>query len=221
MAGVGSSLDPTVRERLAHALRPDFTRTVQARRVAAGLLVVIAAVLALRADPAGVHSVAVVAAADLSPGKTLEPQHLRLERRSRAALPDGTQDDIGALLGATLAGPVRRGEVLTDVRVLGSRLAELSVGPDARVVPLRLADDAVLDVIRPGDVVDVLGVPGTAFGESSQDRPRMLAANAIVVLVSPQPRAGEDRVVLVALPAGGATSLAGASLAHSITLAIH
>ena len=194
---------------------------MQARRVAAALLVVIAAVLALRPDPAGVHATAVVAADDLKPGMTLEPQHLRLERRARTTLPDGAQDDIGILVGATLSGPVRRGEVLTDVRVLGSRLAELSVGPNARVVPLRLADDAVLDVIRPGDVVDVLGVPGTAFGDVSQDRPRMLAANAVVVLVSPQPRAGEDRVVLVALPAGGATSLAGASLAHNITLAIH
>lgn len=218
---MASSLDPTVRERLSRALRPDFTRTVQARRVAAALLVVIAAVLALRPDPAGVHATAVVAADDLKPGMTLEPQHLRLERRARTTLPDGAQDDIGILVGATLSGPVRRGEVLTDVRVLGSRLAELSVGPNARVVPLRLADDAVLDVIRPGDVVDVLGVPGTAFGDVSQDRPRMLAANAVVVLVSPQPRAGEDRVVLVALPAGGATSLAGASLAHNITLAIH
>lgn len=218
---MGSSLDPTVRERLSRALRPDFTRTVQARRVAAGLLVVIAAMLALRPDPAGVHAAVVVAAADLKPGTALEPEHLRLERRARTSLPDGAQEDIGILLGATLAGPVRRGEVLTDVRVLGSRLAELSVGPNARVVPLRLADDAVLDVIRPGDVVDVLGVPGTAFGDVSQDRPRMLAASAVVVLVSPQPSAGEDRVVLVALPAGGATSLAGASLAHTITLAIH
>ena len=43
---------------------------------------------------------------------------------------------------------VRRGEILTDARVLGSRLAELSVGRDARVVPLHLSDSAVLDVIR-------------------------------------------------------------------------
>lgn len=213
-------LDPTVRERLSRALRPDFTRTVPARRFASGLLVLAAAVLALRPDASGGQSEVVVAVSDLAPGVTLDSEHLRLERRWTGTLPDGVQDDVGPLLGSTVAGPVRRGEVLTDVRVLGSRLAELSVGPNARVVPLHLADDAVLDVIRPGDVVDVLGVPDTVFGETS-GRPRVMAAAAVVVLVSAEPRAGEDRVVLVALPAGAATALAGASLAHTVTLAIH
>jgi len=218
---MGGSLDPTVRERLSRALRPDFARTVLARRIASGLLVVLAAALALRPDPAGGQSTVVVAASDLAPGVKLSSEHLRLEQRWSATLPDGVEDDASALLGSTVAGPVRRGEVLTDVRVLGSRLAELSVGPNARVVPLRLADDAVLDVIRPGDVVDVLAVPGTLGGEAARIRPMVVAANAVVVLVSAEPRAGEDRVVLVALPAGAAAALAGASLAHSVTLAIH
>ena len=37
------SLNPTARERLSQALRPDFARTAAARRLAAGFLVVLAA----------------------------------------------------------------------------------------------------------------------------------------------------------------------------------
>ncbi|MGV0990662.1 MAG: SAF domain-containing protein [Mycobacterium sp.] len=217
---MGTGLNPSALERIARALRPDFTRTVRARRIAAGLLVLLAAAAAVRPDPAGAHSLVAVAARDLSPGIALTVQDVRIEQRPTATLPDGTQA-VDQVVGATLAGPARRGEVLTDARVLGSRLAELSAGRDARVVPLHLADSAVLDVIRTGDVVDVLGAASGADAH-----PRLVAANAVVVLVSPDgPTAarssGNDRVVLVALPAAAATALAGATLVQTVTLTIH
>jgi hypothetical protein len=109
---------------------------------------------------------------------------------------------------------------LTDARVLGSRLAGLSAGPDARVVPLHLADAAVLDLIRPGDVVDVLGAPSA----EADAHPRVVASDAVVVLVSAAssaPGAGNERVVLVALAAPAANALAGATLVQTVTLTIH
>ena len=90
---------------------------------------------------------------------TLTAGDVALRTRPVATIPDGAATAVDALIGATLAGPSRRGEVLTDARILGSRLANLAAGPDARVVPLHLADAAVPDLIRPGDVVDVLGAP--------------------------------------------------------------
>lgn len=51
-----------------------------------------------------------------------------------------------------------------------------------------------------------------------------MAANAIVVLVSARHKsagAGDDRVVLVALPAAAANALAGATLVQTVTLTIH
>ena len=216
---MGESLNPTLLERVSRAARPDFARTVLARRIAAGLLVVLAGVAALRPDPAGVRRDVVVAARDLSPGSPLTIDDIRLEKHSAATLPDGAHTDL-SVVGSTLAGPVRRGEVLTDARVLGSRLAGLSAGPDARAVPLHLADDAVLDLIRTGDVVDVLGVAAA----DTQARPRVVAANAVVVLVSAKPKTAgpsNDRVVLVALPASAANLLAGATLVQTVTLTIH
>ena len=153
---MGESLNPSVVSRLVHGWRPDWSRTVAARRVAAGALVVLAAVAALRSDPQGDRAEIVVAARDLAPGIELSAADLRLENREAATVPDGSQSDLDALVGSTLAGPARRGEVLTDVRLLGPRLAESAAGPDARIVPLHLADTALLDLIRPGDVVDVL-----------------------------------------------------------------
>lgn len=217
---MGESLNPTLLNRVSHALRPDFARTAMARRVAAGVLVLMAAVVAFRPDPDHTQREVVVAVRDLSPGVTLSADDVALRTRPASTIPDGAATAVDAVVGATLAGPSRRGEVLTDTRVLGPRLAGLSAGPDARVVPLHLADAAVLDLIRPGDVVDVLG----AASADADARPRILASNAVVVLVSAPPTArgaGDERVVLIALPAPGANALAGATLVQTVTLTIH
>ena len=195
---MGESLNPSVLSRLVHGWRPDWTRTVAARRVAAGALVVLAAVAALRSDPHGDQTDIVVAARDLAPGIELTAEDVRLEKRSAATVPDGSQSAVDKVVGSTLAGPARRGEVLTDVRLLGPRLAQSAAGPDARIVPLHLADTALLDLVRPGDVVDVLAA---ADGRRMRD-PRVVATDAVVVLVSEKPTgpgAGGDRVLLVAV----------------------
>lgn len=219
---MAESLNPSAVRRLTAALRPDWTRTVAARRLAAGGLVALAAVAALRSDPHGDHTEIVVAARDLPPGVPLTVADLRLESRSAATVPDGSQSDLAAVAGATLAGPARRGEVLTDVRLLGRRLAESAAGPDARIVPLHLADTALLDVIRPGDVVDVLAAG--ASPDRPDTPPRVVATDAVVVLVSEESKGAgpaSDRVVLVALPAYAANEVAGAALVQAVTLTFH
>lgn len=177
-----------------------------------------AAVAALRPDPADGHADIVVAARDLSPGAQLSAADVAVESRSVLTIPDGALPDTAAAVGSTLTGPARRGEVITDVRLLSPRLADVAAGPDARIVPLHLADTALLDLIHPGDVVDVLAVD--ANGEADE-RPVVMATNAIVVLVSEKrqaPGGNDDRLLLVALPAPTANEVAGASLTKAITL---
>lgn len=221
---MAESLNPSAFRRLTAALRPDWTRTVAARRAAAAGLVLLAAVAAVRSDPRGEQTEIAVATRDLAPGVELTADDIRLESRSSATLPDGAQTDLGALVGTTLAGPARRGEVLTDVRLLGPRLAESAAGADARIVPLQLTDTALLDVIRPGDVVDVLTVADDHDGDPAGSRPHVIATDAVVVLVSEKPKgagSGSDRVALVALPARAANEVAGAGLVQTLTLTIH
>ncbi len=222
------SLNPTLLSRLSQAVRPDWARTVLARRITAAALVVLAGVVALRPDPDRAVAPVVVAARDLSPGAALTADDVCLEKRSAATLPDGSQADIDAVVGSTLAGPARRGEVITDVRLVGSRLAESAAGPDARIVPVHPVDGALVDLVRPGDVVDVLAAsntgPDNAASGDANSRPRVVATNAVVVSVSAKPRTqvgGNDRVVLVALPAGAANAVAAAALVQTVTFTLH
>ncbi len=219
-----SSLNATLVRRLSTSLRPDWTRTVLARRLAAGGLVVLAGVATLRSNPADGRADVVVTVRDLSPGTALTAEDIRLEKRLAATVPDGSQADVGAVVGSTLAGPARRGEVLTDVRLLGSRLAESTAGAGARIVPLHLADSALLDVVRVGDVVDVLAAPTVNSPEATPPASRVVATDAVVVLVSAKQKnqaEDGDRVVLVALPARVANTVAGSALGQAVTLTLH
>lgn len=195
-----------------------------ARRVVAAGLVVLAGVATLSPDPAGEYAEVVVAERDLRPGTALTPGDVRLEKRLASTVPDGSRAELNAVIGATLAGPTRRGEVLTDVRLLGSRLAESTAGPDARIVPLHLADGALIDLVRVGDVVDVLAAPATGSVDATQVVPKVVATDAVVVLVSAKQKvqaADSDRVVLVALPARMANTVAGSALGQAVTLTLH
>jgi hypothetical protein len=161
---------------------------------------------------------------DLAQGTALTPDDIRLEKRSATTLPDGSQADLDAVVGSTLASPTRRGEVLTDVRLLGSRLAESTAGPGARIVPLHLADSALIDLVRVGDVVDVLAAPATDSQAAAQAVGKVVATDAVVVLVSAKQKAqatDSDRVVLVALPARVANTVAGSALGQAVTLTLH
>lgn len=188
----------------------------------AAVLVVLAAVAAWRDDPRVDQRRIVVAARDLPPGVKLTADDVRVEIYSAATTPDGSQNDVEAVVGATLAGPTRRGEVLTDVRLLGPRLAESAAGPDARIVPLPLADPAVVDLVRPGDIVDIVTAPASA-GVGAEAR--LIATGAVVVLVSASDTGmtgrGADRIVLVALPAAAAKTVAGATLVDTVTVTLH
>jgi Flp pilus assembly protein CpaB len=222
------SLNPSLSSRIWTSLRPDWTRTMLARRVLAGGLVLLAAVTALRPNPDEDRAEVVVAARDLHPGVTLTADDIHLEMRLTTTVPDGSQANLKAVVGSTLASPTRRGEVLTDVRLLGSRLAESAAGPGARIVPLHLADGALIDLVRVGDVVDVLAAPANESPAPNQATnqaiSRVVATDAVVVLVSSKPKAqvaDNDRVVLVALPARVANSVAGSTLGQAVTLTLH
>lgn len=217
------SLNPTLFSRLS-TLRPDWARTVRARRVAAGALVVLAGIATLRSNPEGDRAEVVVATRDLRPGATLTVDDVRLEKRLATTLPDGLPESLDAVVGSTLASPTRRGEVLTDVRLLSRRLAEATAGPGARIVPLHLADGALIDLVRVGDVVDVLAAPAINSSAATQTVTKVVATDAVVVLVSAERKgqaANNDRVVLVALPARVANTVAGSALGQTVTLTLH
>ena len=211
---MGDSLDAPLLGRLTQKLRPDWARTAAARRVAAGLLVLLAAVIEFRPDPRDGQVTVVIAKHDLSPGSALTADDVVVESRSAPSLPDGALRESSAAVGSVLTAPARRGEVITDVRLLGSRLTAAAAGPDARMVPLHLADAALPDLLRAGDTVDVLAGPENAGVTADQAAAEVIATDAKVVLVSERlasPTSNDERVVLVALPRHSANAVAGAA----------
>ncbi|MGK8487277.1 SAF domain-containing protein [Nocardia asiatica] len=202
--------------------RPPWAYIALARRLLAAALAALAVFLFLRGDPDTARTPVVVAGRDLPPGRLLEAGDLRSVPREAGTLPEGAVTDPAALVGATLTGAVRQGEMFTDLRVVGPRLAAAATGArEARIVPIRLADTAVADILRAGDRVDVIGAED-ASGLGT--RPvRTLATDAAVILVSgaAEGRAAAGRVVLVAMDAEHAAAVAGASLRTALTVVFH
>ncbi|RSN08350.1 flagellar biosynthesis protein FlgA [Nonomuraea sp. WAC 01424] len=186
-------------------LRP---RARRRRLIAAALaaLGVLSAFVAIRpaADPE-----VLVAARDLTPGP-LRPGDLRPVPLAHP--PDGAVRSYAA--GRYLAGPMRRGEPLTDARLLHS----LTLPPGTVAAPVRIADPDAVTLISPGATIGVL-----AAWEGGQ--PARLIADDIRVLTVPRPaddtRTSGALVVLAATP-DQAAQLAGAQLSGrlSITLKI-
>ena len=208
------------------ALREGLRRIVDTvggrRRLAAAGLVAVAVLAGLHAlAPAPPPTVTVWAAAhDLSGGQPLAPADLARLALPVAAVPGGALRAGTHVVGRLLAAPVRRGEPLTDVRLLGASL--LAALPQAGLVavPIRVADgSAAAAVVKPGDLVDVLETADPAGGG-----PRLPRTVAMRIQVLSVPGAGDTAdggglVVLAATPSQAA-ALAQASAASRLSLTI-
>ncbi|MBD0023444.1 MULTISPECIES: SAF domain-containing protein [Gordonia] len=167
-------LAPRVLDRIRHLARPSWTRSVVVRRVAAIALVLTAIVVGLSGQAADADRPVIVAARDLHPGARLSAEDLSVSRVPGRLVPKGAMRLSADCVGRTVVSHIRSGEILTDARVLTSRLPRQLTGrASARLVPVRPADASVGSILREGDVVDVLG-PDSA----------VLARGAVVALTT-------------------------------------
>jgi len=194
------------------------------RQVAAGALACLALVLALRSPPATVDPSTgaevvpvVVAATDLPAGTTLTAADLERADLPTAVAPAGAAAEPGELTGQVLAAPVRAGEAVTDVRLVGPGL--WAAVPEGQVAaPVRLADLAVATLLRAGDRVDVLAATGGGAAPSVE----VVAAGALVLTA---PAAATDGpadaglLVLAVLP-DTAARLAAAAAGATLTVTL-
>jgi len=172
--------------------------------------------------PAPPQTVTVWAAArDLSGGRPLSVHDLVRVALPVAAVPAGALRTSADVAGHLLAAPVRRGEPLTDVRLLGPSLLAALPQPGLVAVPVRVADgSAAAAVVKPGDVVDVLETADPAGGGLL--RPATVATR-VQVLSVPGVGDGADSGGLVVLAASSeqAAALAQASASARLTLTIN
>jgi len=186
-------------------------RVVLSRRRPLAALLAAAAVVAglheLRPPPPDVVAV-LTAARDLPAGTTLREQDLASVDYAAGTAPTGLAGDP---VGSVLAGPVRAGEPVTDVRLVG---AVPTAGGSAAAVPVRLGDAAVAALLVPGRRVDVI-----TAGQRS-DQPILLAEDAVVLAVLAEDPRVRGRLVIVSMPRGTATRVAAASLADQVAVTL-
>lgn len=88
-----------------------------------------------------------------------------------------------------MAGPVRSGEPITDVRLVGPGLLAAYEQDGLVASPVRLSDPDTVDLLRPGDLVDVLAAPRTTEGLPTEaDRVAYTVAPKVRVVTVPRGR---------------------------------
>jgi Flp pilus assembly protein CpaB len=199
------------------ALR-ELSRTTRRHRavLSAGLAAAAVAVALPILAPTPPPSISLVAARhDLVPGSPLTAADLALVVWPRAVAPAGALTSLADAVGRVLAGPVRMGEALTDIRLLGAGL--LVRGHDLVATPVRLADQATAGLLHAGDRVDVLAV--------RTDQPQAAAvtvASGLEVLAVPA--AGESdpdgALVVLATTREVAARLAAAAVGSRLSITV-
>lgn len=194
----------------------DLQRAVRRHRaLLAGGLTAAAVAMALPTvapDPPPTVDV-VVAAHDLGPGVRLADADLAVVAMPRSLAPQGILTSSRTALGRSVASRVRRGEPLTDVRLLGSGLVQ---DRGTVAAPVRLADPATAALLHAGDRVDVLGTPTDARGDATATT----IAEDLRVLAVPASDDTEGALVVLAAPPDVAARLAGAAVSRRLSVTV-
>lgn len=221
MLTLDPSPGPLLRLRRA---RRRLRRTLLAhRRLIAGLLTAAAVVAGLRAvsPPEPPRALLTVAARDLPAGAELTEGDLVAVE----VAPDGVPDGIAVRpLGETLAAPVRRGEPITDVRLVGSALT--AGQPGLAAVPVRLPDAGMAELLEVGDRIDLFATdPQAPAGDPASTTP--VAHDALVLALPHDDAAGHSgvmsasggRLVVIGIAERLVPQVASASVRHFLTFA--
>lgn len=198
-------------------LLPDLARSARRHRgLLAGLLAggAVLTGLPLVAPAATPTTDVLVAAHDLAPGRPLTAEDLRTVAVPTTLLPQGALTDSGTALGRSVGGPVRRGEALTDVRLLGSGLLR---APGLVAVPVRLADAATAALLRAGDRIDVLAA---ATGGDAPARATAVAVGVQVLAVPAAQEGAEGGLLIVAATPETAARLAAAAVTSRLSVTV-
>ena len=187
------------------------------RLIAAVLFCIPAGLTVQQLTPAPADTViAFAAATDLPAGKSLEPGDVSKISVPPGLLPAGNPRSETAFEGMQLAAPLRQGQLLTDAQILGPGLLAGSP-PGSAAVPLRMADPASIQLVSPGQLVNVVLTGGNGLEQPAESR--VLAESVPVLWTSVQGgKAGPwlatgdtEGLIVVAAAADQARRLAGAS----------
>ena len=188
------------------------------RRLGAALLFCAAAAITVQQlTPAPVSTVTALAAArDLPAGTAMTPTDFARVQVPPGMMAAGFLRDDAAAAGKQLAAPMRKGQLLTDAQLLGPGLLA-GAPPGSAAVPLRMADASSIQLVSPGQLVNVVLTSANGF---DQQGPSEVLASAVPVLWTSNKGAQSgqwlgttetDGLIVVAATAEQSSRLAGAS----------
>lgn len=167
--------------------------------------------------PAPADSLTVLAAArDLPAGASLTAADVAAVQIPPRMMAAGSLRVNAEAMGKQLAAPLRKGQLLTDAQLLGPGLLA-GTPPGSAAVPLRMADPSSIQLVSPGQLVNVVLTRTNGY---DQQAPSEVLATAVPVLwTSGQGgKTGEwlgtgetDGLIVVAADPAQAARLAGAS----------
>lgn len=199
-----------LRDRAAAVRRAVLRR----RRPLAVLLTAAAVALGLRAavPPPPAATTVVVAARDLPAGAPLAADDLTTVDLPPDAVPEGVVADPA---GSVLAAPVRRGEPVTDRRLVGPGL--VADAPGTVALPVRLSDAEQAGLLDVGDRVDLLATDPQAGTTTT-------VTTDVLVLALPHPDAAAadaltGRLVVLGVPSVDLLEVSTAAVTAFVTFA--
>ncbi|MCZ9881233.1 Flp pilus assembly protein CpaB [Arthrobacter sp. B2a2-09] len=189
------------------------------RRLVVALLLCVAVGIAVhQLTPASEQRATVLAAArDLPAGSSLTDSDLKPLEVLPGGVPAGALTSSTGYKGKQLASPLQKGQIPTDAQLLGPGLLT-GTAPATAAVPLRMADPASIQLISPGQLVNVVLTAADGL-EGPGKKSELLAAAVPVLWTSAQGgKASQwlgtneaDGLVVVAANPQQAGILAGAS----------
>ncbi|CAA9406698.1 SAF domain-containing protein [uncultured Nocardioides sp.] len=191
-----------LRERGRRAHRVLRRRVLAHRRLIAFVCAAAAVLVGVQATrpPAPPSDVVLVAARDLPSGTVLAAADLTEVAYAAGTAPTSLDPEPW---GRTLAAPLRRGEPVTDLRLVAPALADGY--PGLAAYPVRIPDAGAVELLRVGDRIDVLAVdpesagatvlltaaPVLALPDAAESTTAEGVAGRLVVLGVPESRLGE------------------------------
>lgn len=185
------------------------------RRLLAGLCALVAVLAGLRAAaaPPPARVLVTVAARDLGAGALLRPADVTTVEFAPGSVPEGRIRDP---VGRELAGPLRRGEPVTDAGVVGPSLVHGR--PDLTALPVRLPDTAMAELLHVGDEVDVVAADPQGGAATTVARGALVLA-----LPSPPSDAAADglpgRLVVLGVRRADVGAVSSVAVTHFLTVA--
>ncbi len=219
MIPTGLSRQSPVRHRLRRLL-------YRRRRLLACLLFSVAAGVAVEGLVGDDYTTTMVvtAARDLAVGTVLEESDVALVRLPEAAVTGRAFEHPDHLVGQQLAAPLDRGSPIPSTALVGDGLLT-GTPPGTVAVPLRPADPGIVQLLVPGQLVDVVLSTGNGFDAPAETS---VLARSVAVLWTDAggtggtwPGAdGDEGLVVVAAGTDDAAALAGSSSSGDVHLVL-